>query len=319
MRAEGSVWFAGLMALAASACVDAQRDAPARAGPASDVQDAPPGQSSRRDGDGIWLQQQKLLAIDGDDAEYFGTAVAMSANTVLVGSTLDDAVGSAQVFERSAGLWGSPVKLLASGGADGDMFGVAVSIDGDTALIGASGDATHGDSAGAAYIFVRSGGLWSQQAELQPNDPDAEARFGASVWLAGGTALIGAPGDATVGAESGSAYVFVGSAGTWTQQAKLQPADMAAGRQFGASLALSADTALIGADAALVQSTDPGAAYVFTRTGTQWTQQQRLTPLAATANVLFGDSVAIAGDTALIGAPNDEELGEGAGSAYVYS
>jgi hypothetical protein len=206
-------------------------------------------------------------------------------------------------------------KLTAEDAAAGDFLGNSVSQGGDTALVGAYSDADAGENSGSAYVFLRDGaGNWSQQAELTAEDAAASDAFGYSVSLSGDTALVGAPGDDDAGELSGSAYVFVrDGAGNWSQQAKLTAADAAAG-DFGHSVSLSGDTALVGArfDDDTVERS--GSAYVFLRDGAgNWSQQAKLTAADASRSDFFGDSVSLSGDTALVGA-----LGADEGAAYVF-
>ncbi|MDC3960907.1 FG-GAP repeat protein [Polyangium jinanense] len=145
-------------------------------------------------------------------------------------------------------VWTQHAKLLPSDGAAEHDFGLAVALSGDTALVGAQGDDDQGSNSGSAYVFVRSGEVWTQQAKLLPSDGAADHHFGFSVALADDTALVGAYGDDDQGSFSGSAYVFVRSGAVWTQQAKLLPSDGATSDFFGRSVALSGDTALVGAE-----------------------------------------------------------------------
>src|SRR3990172_6640980 len=138
-------------------------------------------------------------------------------------------------------------KLTASDGAAGDVFGERVSVDGDTALVGAMFDDDSGTDSGSAYVFVRSGTTWSQQAKLTAGDGAAGDQFGFSVSVHGDTALVTARLDDDKGGDSGSAYVFVRSGTTWSQQAKLTAGDGAAGDWFGVNVSLDGDTALVGA------------------------------------------------------------------------
>ncbi len=156
-------------------------------------------------------------------------------------------------------------KLLASDGEAGDHFGISVSISGDTALVGAYFDDDNGSASGSAYVYVRNGSSWTQQAKLTANDGTEADRFGISVSISGDTALIGAIGDADNGNVSGSAYVFVRSGlGGWTQQGKLTPDDGSTSDFFGWSVAISADTALIAAFLDDDNGSASGSAYIFT-------------------------------------------------------
>ena len=213
--------------------------------------------------------------------------------------------------------------LTAGDAAAGDTLGYSVALDGNTALVGAynaTADAT--GSAGAAYVFTRTGSTWTQQAKLTAGDAATGDQFGLSVALVGDTAVIGADGKTVDGDTSaGAVYVFTRTGTTWTQQQKLTASDEAIGDQFGWSVAVAGDTAVIGADyKSVAGNTDAGAAYVFTRTGTTWTQQQRLTAADGAAEDLFGNSVAVAGDTAVVGAEfKTVSTDLGAGAAYVFT
>ena len=125
--------------------------------------------------------------------------------------------------------------------------------------------------------------------------------FGDSVAIAGDTIVVGAPGDDDNGSDSGSAYVFTRTGTTWTEQAKLTASDGAADDYFGSSVAIAGDTIVVGASGDDDEWQCSGSAYVFTRTGTTWTEQAKLTASDGAANDHFGGSVAIAGDTIVVG------------------
>ena len=266
-----------------------------------------------------WIQQAKLLASDGATGDYFGDSVALDGDTALIGAIYDDdygdASGSAYVFTHNGTTWTQQAKLLASDGATGDLFGGAVSLSGDTALIGAWGNDENGDNSGSAYVFTRIGTTWTQQAKLLAFDGAKGDCFGDSVSLDRDTALIGASNNDDYGDASGSAYVFVRNGTTWTQQAKLLASDGTAWYYFGYSVSLDGNTALIGARG---DDYTMGSAYVFTDTGTNWTQQAKLVASSNRNDDFFGFSVSLDGDTALIGAIYDDDNGPDSGSAYVF-
>ena len=202
------------------------------------------------------------------------------------------------------------------------LFGNAVALSGDTAVVGAELKAVADDShAGAAYVFTRTGTTWSQQAKLTAADAAASDNFGSSVALSGDTALVGAARKAFggTGSVAGAAYVFTRTGTTWSPQAKLTAADAAMNDQFGRSVSLSGDTALIGAPGKTVAwSGGVGAAYVFTRSGDSWTQQTRMVASDGATLDNFGWSVALSGTTALAGAWQKTVDGKvQAGAAYV--
>ncbi len=275
-----------------------------------------------------WSQQAKLTAGDGAANDLFGICVALSGDTAIVGAMNDDVgsnldQGSAWVFSRIGSKWIGPgLTLLASDGATNDNFGYSVALSGDTAIVGAYADNVGANSGqGSAYVFTRSGGAWTQQAQLTAAGGAAFDGFGYSVALSGDTAIVGAARD-DVGAnvDQGSAYVFTRSGGAWTQQAQLNAAGGAANDLFGASVALSGDTAIVGALATVGGNTNQGRAYVFTRSGVTWTQQAQITAAGGGANDYLGLSLALSGDTALVGAyRHDVGANTDQGSVYVFT
>jgi hypothetical protein len=265
---------------------------------------------------GIWTETQKLVASDAETGDYFGVTVVVDGDTALIGATGDNDngidSGSAYVFVYTGTTWTQQAKLLPSDGAAGDFFGYFVALDGDTALISAIADDNY---KGSAYVFIRTGTTWTEQQKLTPTDGIYGGQFGVSVALEGDTAFIGANRDDDNGNFSGSVYVFTRSGTTWTQQQKLNASDGAAQDRFGLCVSLDGDTALISAGG---DNTYAGSAYIFTRTGTTWTEQQKITASDGAANDVFGNFVWLDGSTALIGAPNDDDNGADSGSAYVF-
>ncbi len=217
--------------------------------------------------DGVWSQQQKLLASDARCCgEAFGESVAISGETVVVGSGGGGVGGSAYVFARSSGVWSQQQKLRASDAAVADSFGASVAISGETVVVGAIGDdGAAGRDQGSAYVFARSGGVWTQQQKLEASDAAANDLFGLSVAISGETVVVGAPFDAgAAGNSQGSAYVFARSGGVWSQQQKLEASDAALGDQFGFSVAVSGGTVVVGAhDDSGAAGRLQGSAYVF--------------------------------------------------------
>ncbi len=264
-----------------------------------------------------WTEIQKLLASDGETNDEFGLSVSIDGDTALIGTVKDNEngqyAGSAYVFIRTDDTWTFQQKLLAINGQAHDYFGYSVSLSGDTALIGAVGV----DSGkGASYVFVRSGVTWAEQAKLTASDAGLYDEFGCSVSVNQDTSLIGSYGHE---GGKGSAYVFVRTGATWTQQAELLASDGNTNDQFGLSVALDGDSALIGAHwDDFSDDDDAGSAYVFTRAGTTWTQQQKLVASDGQAGDEFGRSVSLSGDTALIGAPKND-MASTPGSAYVFA
>ena len=207
-------------------------------------------------------------------------------------------------------------KVAAADGAEADQHGSAVAISGDTAVVGAPESDDAGESSGSAYVYVRSGANWTQQAKLTAADAASGEDFGYSVAISGDTVVIGAHLDDDRGMGSGSAYVFVRSGDTWTRQAKLTAVDGAGADYFGDAVALSGDTAVIGAYGDDDAGQNSGSVYIFTRTGTDWAQQAKLRAADAAAFDYFGAAVAISSDTAVIGAHGDDSS---SGSVYVFT
>ena len=255
--------------------------------------------------------EQKVLVTDGAAGDNFGYAVAIDGDTAVIGAANDDIgananQGSAYIFLRVGTIWTLKTKLTALDGAANDYFGCSVAISGDTVLVGAR-DADIGANAGqgSAYVFVRSGTDWIQQAKLTASDGAAGDVFGWSLALEGNLALVGAPWDDVDKNENqGSAYVFIRGATTWAQQAQITAPDGATGDEFGSAVALSGDTALVGAAHDDVEANaDQGSAYVFTRSEKEWQLQQQLIDSSGHANFYSGAAVALSGDTVMVGAP----------------
>jgi hypothetical protein len=271
------------------------------------------------------LHKARLTVATGGE-KYLGNAVAISGDTALVGALgypSDAHTGAAYVFVRSGGVWKLQKKLVAPDGAAGDDFGQSVAISGNTALVGASSHDIPGvGRAGAAYVFVRSSGVWKLQKELTYSVPTVGDFFGDSVALNGNTALVGVPGmDWFAGTDAGAACIYIRSSSQWYLQQALVADDAAPSDDFGGSVALSKDTAVVGApwhDTG--GKSDAGAAYVFVRSAGMWTRQ--LPDLHAGDAAIqdeLGFSVALSGNTAVIGAPRHDSGGKAdAGAAYVF-
>jgi len=278
-----------------------------------------------------WGQVAKLTASDAAGGDWFGQAVAISDDTVVVGAMLDNdggsASGSAYIFERNQGgadAWGQVAKLTASDAAAFDNFGNTVAVSGDTVVVGANGDDDGGDASGSAYIFERNQGgadAWGQVAKLIASDAAADDQFGRSVAISVDTIAVGARWDDDNGSASGLAYIFErnqGGADAWGQVAKLIASDAAAGDEFGTAVAISGDTIVAGARWDDDAGNASGSAYTFVRSGNAWEQIQKAAAADAATDDQFGWSVAISGDTAVVGAYLDDDGGNESGSAYVF-
>ncbi len=292
---------------------------------------------------GNLTESAKLTASDITAFNQFGTAVAISGNTIVVGAPNNNAggtteSGAAYVFVRpSAGWSGSlteTVKLSASDKAPYNQFGKSVAINGDTIVVGSWGAHPGAiDSAGEAYVFVKPSGGWSvtasESARLTASDPAIGALFGYPVPISGDTIVAGASGAASGGVSyAGAAYVFVKPTGGWsgnlTESAKLTASDKAAYDRFGSWVAISDNTLVVGAPHASVGSaTSPGVAYVFVKPSGGWTgtlaESTKLTASDRGPSNQFGYSGEINGSTVAVGAPYASPGGTAyAGEAYVF-
>ncbi len=312
---------------------------------------------------GVWKQEAYLKASNTEAQDMFGGSVASAGDFVVVGASEEDSgiggvntanaqisnarpnSGAAYVFVRSIdGFWSQQAYLKASNPANLDRFGWSMSASGETVVIGApdQDQATDGTAgAGAAYVFTRNAGVWTEQALLKASTPNGDDRFGASVAISGEVAAVGAEredsnaagvnGDEINinGLNSGAAYVFRRNGNVWNREAYLKASNTGDGDAFGWSVAVAADTVVVGANledsnASGVNhptgqgdnsASGAGAAYVFARTGGVWSQQAYLKASDTLANNAFGYSVVTSGDTVVAGAP----VAGASGAAYVFT
>ncbi|RYD68650.1 MAG: hypothetical protein EOP83_00410 [Verrucomicrobiaceae bacterium] len=315
-----------------------------------------------------WSQQAYLKASNTGEGDGFGWSVAISGNAIVVGAYQEDsnataingngsnngasAAGAAYVFTRSGTTWSQQAYLKAANAGAGDLFGSVVALAGDTAVVGANREASeatgiNGDSAnntayasGAAYVFVKSGTLWTQQAYVKASDTAAGAEFGSSLGISGESVVIGSP---LAAGGTGAAYVFMRNGTAWSQQARLRASNSAPSSWFGQSVAISGETMVAGAPGEASNATsvngnqlntgaqDSGAAYVFVRSGASWTQQAYLKASNSGASDGFGRSVALEGSALIVGAPGEDSAATGmdgtqadntaasSGAAYAFS
>ncbi len=270
-----------------------------------------------------WVEGPKLLASDGAAGDNFGQSVSISGDVALVGAEGDDDKGdwsgSAYVFRRDGNSWGEEQKLIAPDGAAQDGFGGSVSISGDVALVGAyNGDGNSTDS-GSAYVFRWDGRSWVEEQELIASDGATDDGFGGSVTISGDVALVGASEEEKdlPDAGSGMAYVFRWDGNSWGQEQKLLASDGAAGDQFGQSVSISGDLALVGAEQ-IEFVLGKGKAYIFQWNGSSWVELEKLIASDGAIGDRFGYKVSISGNMALVGASGDDDKGSGSGSAYIF-
>jgi hypothetical protein len=313
-----------------------------------------------------WVQEAYLKAPNAGVADYFGYSVAVSGDTLVVGafgessnqttitngstaSTDDSATvaGAAYVFKRTGSTWVHEAYLKAPNADAQDNFGYSVAVSGDTVLVGAYGERSNqttitngsaasadntASSAGAAYVFKRTGSTWAQEAYLKAPNAEAFDNFGNSVAVSADTVVVGAYGErssqttitngSTASADNsansaGAAYVFKRTGSIWAQEAYLKAPNAQTNDQFGFSVAVGGDTVVVGANqessnqttitngstaSADNSASNAGAAYVFKRAGSSWAQEAYLKAPNAEAQDNFGYSVAVSGDTVVVGA-----------------
>jgi len=330
---------------------------------------------------GVWSQQAYLKASTIGAGDNFGNSVALDGDTLVIGAPFEDSgvtgnqadntasgSGAVYVFTKSAGVWSQLAYLKASTIEAGDNYGTSVALDGNTLVVGTpledsnvtsnQADNSASDS-GAVYVFTRTNGVWSQEAYLKASTIGAGDNFGHSVALDGNTLVVGAieedsnatgvNGDQSSNSASGSGggYVFTRTNGVWSQQAYLKASNAEGGDNFGASVALSSDTVVIGAfnedgngigvnlNQADNSASGSGAAYIFTRTNGVWSQQAYLKASNSESGDHFGNSVAVSGGQLVVGAnaegsaltgvttgsPNEAITGNGAsisGAVYLF-
>jgi hypothetical protein len=254
--------------------------------------------------------QHELTASDGEAGDSFGSSVSISGDYAIIGAFGKSVVGNqwqgqAYIFVRSDTTWTEQAILAASDGEAGDSFGYSVSISGDYAIIGAySKDVGGNEHQGQAYIFIRSGTIWTEQAILTASDGEAGNSFGKSVSISGNYAIIGAQSKNIGGNQwQGQAYIFMRSDTTWTEQAIITASDGEAGDHFGKSVSVSGDYAIIGASSKDVGGNNyQGQAYVFMRSDTEWTEQAILSLPDGEDTKYFGATVSISDNYAIVGA-----------------
>ena len=269
----------------------------------------------------VWNQVAKLSASDATTDDGFGNTVSVDGNTALVGALTfsgDSRPGAVYVFVNAAGTWSQQAKLMAPDALPDDGFGSSVSVSGNTAVIGKPWGTVNGNLLqGIAYVFVNSGGAWSQQAELTALDGSALSQFGTSVSISGDTIVVGS---------NGAAYVFSRDARTWTQQAELTALDELPADNFGFAVAVGGNIIVVGAPYKYV-SEHPfeGAAYVFAEAGGTWTQQAELVAwnsFNTYASDEFGTTVATDGNLIVVGAPKTPwmtNLSSTVGAVYLFA
>jgi hypothetical protein len=317
-----------------------------------------------RDGE-QWVLDAKLKAAHLATNYKFGISLDISEDTVIVGAPGDDSnsssiingetsvfnyslgdSGAAYIFARNPkGVWQQQAYLKSSNPSSNDQFGISVAIDKDSVVVGAHLEDTSFWESGAAYVFVREQGLWSQQAMLKASNVQNHMKMARSVDIHGDTVVAGSTKEDTTARDSGAAYVFIrDNHGSWSQQAQLKAANAQAFDQMGLSVAIHGGTIAVGAiteDSNLTgiqlgaptdmnnSASNSGAVYVFTRDGSSWTQQAYVKATNPGANDQFGHYLSLDGDVLGVSSyledgngvgisPSDNNSANDAGAVYIY-
>ncbi len=277
-----------------------------------------------------WGEVKKLIASDSEANDHFGCSVAIAGDVAVVGAYSEDvggvSAGAAYVFERNMGgtnNWGEVKKLMASDAEGDDYFGHSVAVAGDVAVIGAF---SKNNSAGAVYIFERNAGgtnNWGEVKKLTASNSQSDYYFGRSVAIAGDVVIAGSYGESSGGFLAGAAYIFERNAygiNNWGEVKKLIVSDADEYDKFGCSVAVDGDVVVVGALLEDAGFFDAGAAYVFKRNAggiNAWGEIKKITASDPDGSNYFGQSVAVAGDVAVIGSSGDDSCGANAGAAYI--
>jgi len=273
---------------------------------------------------GAWVQEAKLFASDGAVDEFFGAAVAIHGDAVLIGAPFQSRslpeAGAAYVFRRVGGVWGFEARLDSPAFTALGAAGLSLDLRGDVAVLGAP-DSTVGSDVfrGLAHVFMRTGGVWRDVAAIAAPDGRPGDAFGSAVALDASLLLIGAAQDAeaNLGA-AGSAHVFAGNGSAWVHVRKLVSPQPAAGAFFGASAAMAGGRALIGAPGIDDAAPNAGAAYLFGQGTGDWAIAQTLFAPAPQAGAVFGSAVALSPTRAIVGEPLRDRANPDEGAAYLY-
>ncbi len=272
-------------------------------------------------------EQRKLTASDANANDRLGYSISISGDAAIVGAFGDACpagpdCGSAYVFRLDGADWEMEERLTASDADRFDLFGTAVSISGDAAIVGALGDhCIDGNSCGAAYVYRFDGSSWTEEQKLAATSADAEDLFGVSVAISDDVAVVGASfDDCPIGLNCGAAYVFRFDGAMWIEEQILTAVDADVDDEFGLSVSVDGDVAIVGSPRDFCSSgASCGSAHIFRFDGNAWIEEQKITAPDAAAFDQFGESVAVSGDTVIVGVQDDNcVVGGACGSAHIY-
>lgn len=272
----------------------------------------------RRHGVGEWVEEARLQPADLAADDWFGASVAVAGEYVAVAALKHDSLaqnaGAVYVFRRNGSTWAFDSKPWWMGAGAGEELGKSLSMSGNAIIAGANGADDHGPNSGAAVVFRRAGGLWGYEQRITPTDAEGSAQFGTSVAIAGDRAIVGA----RYHTGGGAAYIFRRGSFDWTQEQKLVALGQGADDQFGWSVAITPTHAIVGARRANGLAPATGAAVVFERSGTSWSQRRKLLLPGAKSGDQGAFAVALYGDYALVGAPSQAATTLNSGAAWAF-
>lgn len=264
-----------------------------------------------------WAVNQKIIHEQVAAGDHFGSAVAMRDDLMVVGA--DAAAGAAYVFRLVGDDWAFEQKLSPDPAATGMKFGTSIAIGVDVIVIGADEDDENGTDSGATYVFRFDGKGWTREQKLFASDGEAFDLFGRAVAIDGNTCLVGSPSAFATDSFAGAVYRFHFNGTTWAEQQKLTADDGTDGDGFGSSVAFDSATIVVGSPLdGETPIDDSGSAYVFGSNGSTWVQFQKLFSPVEAAFDRFGFSMALSGETLVIGSPGDLDLSSTAGAADVF-
>ncbi len=263
-----------------------------------------------------------LRAPGVEAGDLFGYSVGLDGDWAAVGAYRagSDKAGAVHLFARRAGVWRRSTVLTAAAPEANGGFGFALALDADTLVVTATGDGGTRRAPGSVEIFRRSGDAWAHEQTLTPPDAETATHFGRSLALDDDTLVVGDAGDTAADAQSGKAHVFVRQGTNWSLQQTLTSDAPAKFERFGGAVALDGDTLVVTARGTKVGGRAIGSAFVFTRSGTTWSLDQRLIPDDPVTDDAFGDAVDIDGDTLVVGAEDISHSGTFFdGAAFVFT
>jgi len=272
--------------------------------------------------DGLaWNADGKVVASDPADTDRFGSAVTLSGDRLLVGAPLADVSslvdsGAVYAYGYDGFTWGNEVKLTSLDFDAGDQFGITLAVDGDVAVIGATGEG----GTGSAYVFRHNGTSWEEEQKLTPTGAAAGDAIGQSVAVSGDVIVLGANFvNCPAGADCGAAWVFRWIGSSWNEEQKLTAPDAFASDWFGFAVGVSADDILVSAPVdGCASGATCGSTHLFQWNGSTWAHGGKLTPFDLAAGDSFGSSLAMDGQTAIVGANSNDCFGaNNCGSAYL--